>query len=471
MANIYTIQSGVDISFTRGSNIAKDSSGNLHCLYSKKEGENSYVYYAKSTNGGASWTHTKISNNSSKYQMGNMQIVIDSNDVIHTAWKEAKSANQHYIKYRKYTTSWQSEVTIYNEWNGGILGALFVDSNNDVYVYYIKNDHSPWDVCYKKYTTSWGDETIAFTGRSSNDPVANIYSLVEDSNHNLYAFYSTYYYSWYLRYVKYDSSTGTWGSITDIYNHGSRGSISYVNATVDSNNHIHLIIGGTTGYGTQNWYLKSEDGASTWSNKQEVFSGVSGNGECSIMADANDNIDVISSIILEGDTYAQIKHRQYTTSWSEIESLTSVSVDQRYPFFLKNKINGYIFTWYDGTEFKIYNAEIPVVAPTVTTQSATNVDTTSFTGNGNITDTGGENCTRRGFCYKAGTSGDPTTSDSVAYDDGSFGTGAFTKSLSGLTPNTSYRVRAYAINSAGTSYGTTVDVTTLKAFKPRTTWF
>jgi len=49
--------------------------------------------------------------------------------------------------------------------------------------------------------------------------------------------------------------------------------------------------------------------------------------------------------------------------------------------------------------------------------------------------------------------------------------GAFTKTISGLTPNTSYRVRAYAVNSAGTSYGTTVDVTTLKAFKPRTTWF
>jgi len=112
-----------------------------------------------------------------------------------------------------------------------------------------------------------------------------------------------------------------------------------------------------------------------------------------------------------------------------------------------------------------------VIAPTVTTQSATDVATTSFIGNGNITDTGGENCTRRGFCYKVGTSGDPTTSDSVAYDDGSFGTGTYSKSITGLTAGTNYRVRAYAVNSAGTSYGTTVQVTTLKAFKPRTMWF
>ena len=111
------------------------------------------------------------------------------------------------------------------------------------------------------------------------------------------------------------------------------------------------------------------------------------------------------------------------------------------------------------------------VAPTITTQAATDITTTSCIGNGNITATGGANCTRRGFCYKAGTSGEPTTSDSVAYDDGSFGTGAFTKSITGLTPNTSYRVRAYAVNSAGTSYGATVDVKTLSAFIPRTMWF
>jgi hypothetical protein len=100
-----------------------------------------------------------------------------------------------------------------------------------------------------------------------------------------------------------------------------------------------------------------------------------------------------------------------------------------------------------------------IVAPTVTTSACTNTDADSTQGNGNITDTGGENCTRRGFCYKVGTSGDPTTSDSVVYDDGSFGTGAFTKTITGLTPNTSYRVRAYAVNSAGTGYGTTVSVT------------
>lgn len=102
----------------------------------------------------------------------------------------------------------------------------------------------------------------------------------------------------------------------------------------------------------------------------------------------------------------------------------------------------------------------PVVAPTLSTSSADQLYTYSVRGNGNITNTGGANCTRRGFCYKVGTSGDPTTSDNTAYDDGTYGTGAYTKTITGLIPNTTYRVRAYAVNSAGTGYGTTVSAIT-----------
>lgn len=102
-------------------------------------------------------------------------------------------------------------------------------------------------------------------------------------------------------------------------------------------------------------------------------------------------------------------------------------------------------------------------APTVTTQAATSVEETTSTGNGNITATGGANATRRGFCYMVGTSGDPTTANSVAYDDGSFGTGAYTKAITGLSLGTSYRVRAYAVNSAGTGYGDTVQILTKPA--------
>ena len=101
-----------------------------------------------------------------------------------------------------------------------------------------------------------------------------------------------------------------------------------------------------------------------------------------------------------------------------------------------------------------------IVVPTVTTQACTAVTDISATGNGNITVIGGAYATTRGFCYMEGTEGDPTTANSTVYDEGSFDVGAYTKSITGLTAETGYRVRAYAINPAGTSYGITVQLTT-----------
>jgi len=99
--------------------------------------------------------------------------------------------------------------------------------------------------------------------------------------------------------------------------------------------------------------------------------------------------------------------------------------------------------------------------PYVTTQACTDITRTSVTGNGNIVAIGNSTPTTRGFCYKAGTTGDPTTSDSKVYDTGTYSTGAYTKSITGLSSGTFYRVRAYVINSDGTGYGNTITISTL----------
>jgi len=100
-----------------------------------------------------------------------------------------------------------------------------------------------------------------------------------------------------------------------------------------------------------------------------------------------------------------------------------------------------------------------VVSPTVTTQAVSSIAPTTATGNGNITATGGEDASAWGVCWNTG--GSPTTSDSKAAGTGSGGTGAFTASITGLDTETKYYVRAYATNSAGTSYGAEVDFTSL----------
>ena len=95
--------------------------------------------------------------------------------------------------------------------------------------------------------------------------------------------------------------------------------------------------------------------------------------------------------------------------------------------------------------------------PTVTTQATTDIVTTTATGNGNITDLGDTSVTEHGHCWN--TTGNPTTSDSKTTNGSAAAIGAFTSRLTGLTSSTLYYVKAYATNTAGTSYGQEVTFT------------
>jgi len=102
------------------------------------------------------------------------------------------------------------------------------------------------------------------------------------------------------------------------------------------------------------------------------------------------------------------------------------------------------------------SVEPVLTAPVLTTVSISGITQTSAVSGGSISDDGGAAVTARGVCY--GTSASPTTSGSKT-SDGS-GSGAFASTITGLTINTKYFVRAYATNSKGTSYGNEVSFTT-----------
>lgn len=88
--------------------------------------------------------------------------------------------------------------------------------------------------------------------------------------------------------------------------------------------------------------------------------------------------------------------------------------------------------------------------PTVTTAAVSDVTENSATCGGTVTDDGGADVTKRGVVWS--TSPNPTVSLSTKTVDGS-GTGDFSSTITGLSTDTDYYVRAYATNSVGTSYG------------------
>ncbi|MEI6276122.1 MAG: choice-of-anchor D domain-containing protein [Prolixibacteraceae bacterium] len=106
-----------------------------------------------------------------------------------------------------------------------------------------------------------------------------------------------------------------------------------------------------------------------------------------------------------------------------------------------------------------YGADILFVTPTlatVSTISASAVSSTTALGKGDVTSDGGSPVIQKGFCWSV--SANPTFADTKT-TNGS-GTGSFSDIIAGLSPGSTYHVRAYAVNSAGTSYGTDVLFTT-----------
>ncbi len=94
--------------------------------------------------------------------------------------------------------------------------------------------------------------------------------------------------------------------------------------------------------------------------------------------------------------------------------------------------------------------------PVVATTAISDITKTTATGGGDVTSGGSGAVSARGVCWRS--SVNPTTDDSCI--SGGTGTGPFVSAITGLAPNTQYHVRAYATNTAWTTYGDDVIFTT-----------
>lgn len=111
----------------------------------------------------------------------------------------------------------------------------------------------------------------------------------------------------------------------------------------------------------------------------------------------------------------------------------------------------------DNNTWKIRVYYTPVINfPVVETSLPEEISSTSALVGGVVTDDGGGDITEYGIYWSTAANPELTGSKMVIGN----GVGAFSALLNGLTPKTTYYVKAYAINSSGTSFGDEMDFTT-----------
>jgi len=115
-----------------------------------------------------------------------------------------------------------------------------------------------------------------------------------------------------------------------------------------------------------------------------------------------------------------------------------------------------------GTSYSVQDSftTLAVILPTISTASITSIASSTATGGGNVLSDGNGTITR-GICWSINSN--PTIALNTKTSDGN-GMGNFVSSMSNLIANTTYYVRAYATNEAGTVYGNQTTFTTTSHF-------
>lgn len=182
----------------------------------------------------------------------------------------------------------------------------------------------------------------------------------------------------------------------------------------------------------------------------------------------SDSATVVGFVVAEGDGFTERGVCYSTTEGPTVDGNKTIYSENTPDATFYVTLSGldyatkyYARAYATGEAGTVYGEEVtfttlPVV-PFLTTAEISEITGNSAMGGGAVTGNGGADVTAYGICF--GTSENPTTADATT-NDGE-GTGAFESMLSELQGNTTYYVRAYATNSAGTGYGPQVSFTTL----------
>lgn len=103
--------------------------------------------------------------------------------------------------------------------------------------------------------------------------------------------------------------------------------------------------------------------------------------------------------------------------------------------------------------------EEKIELPVVTTSPVSSIGSTAAVSGGTVTLDGGGTVTARGIIW--GTINNPNIIYNKGFTNDGTGTGTYVSHLTGLLKNTTYYIRAYATNDAGTTYGIEVIFKTL----------
>jgi len=345
--------------------IAIDSSNNLHIVW---RGESStspnytQIRYAKSTDGGNTWS-SPVNITSESYNQLDPKIAIDSSNNLHIVWggPSSESPNYSQIRYAKSTdggNTWSSPVNITTESYSHYEPIIAIDSSNNLHIVWeeLTSEYpNHYQIRYAKSTdggNTWSSP-VNITNESLDqyDPIIAI-----DSSNNLHIVWigpssaSPNYYYFQIRYAKSTDGGNTWSSPIDITNESYSQYAPII--AIDSSNNLHIVWGGRSSESpnySQIRYAKSTDGGNTWSSPVNISNDNNDQYKRVLAIDSSNNLHIVwIGASSASPDYTQIRYAKSTdggNTWSSPVNITNDNFNQRNPSVAIDSYNKLHIAW------------------------------------------------------------------------------------------------------------------------------
>ncbi len=423
-----------------------DSQGRFHIVFHIYRTTGAAIMYGISGNG-SSWTFTTLetNNNTTNYSLSDPQIDLDTSDRPHVVFRVTDNSSsdptQRPTRIRRHFyngTSWAAE-TVYSR-----LGSLYainagvgyaIDSSGKGHLAIaVETNGSGTDASlfYLNNTSgTWSTPVNLAAGATSNAAVISL-DLAVDTSDKVHVVRRDLAYN--LHY--HTNSAGTW--VGGQINGNLQGNIDYDSLAVNSVGDVLLAYNAHTGTNTGSVrYACLFKGESAWQSGS-VMSGNSRTGQ-------------YFSVAFKGDRTAMLLFDHFTGTGSPAYA---------------NPDN--------PRQLQYATATItpPSSPPVLAASSVSGITTTSSIIAGEVLSDGGASISERGVVFAATlTNANPQIGGNGVIKTLISGTtGAFSGEVTGLTQNTSYSFRTYAINSAGTTYSAIGSFTTLEELTSIQKW-
>jgi hypothetical protein len=206
-----------------GTDLAIDSTDNLHILFSTKDSTGVYHSINYTTNQGGSWTSVAISHPT----RGALDpaIALDSNDKVHVSYYRDTGSDLIYATNEGGT--WTREI-VESTLNVGKYSSIAVDYNDEVHISYVQANNNDLKLASGS-AGSWAISTV-----KANHNVEHT-SIVADSNGDLHIIYSYSDFASNKKLYYFTNESGSWVDTTLTNDGGLSCAIS-----IDTNDDIHI---------------------------------------------------------------------------------------------------------------------------------------------------------------------------------------------------------------------------------------